>query len=400
MTTDRDYKQYHCDKRTAFYRQEGGLGRDVRHSRRSAMGLENSGEDGFDVACADGCWKFSAVAVVFLVLVGYLIETQPLYIKGISPMRVVRTNNRTYRKVASSRKLGRQLEALFQMDSADADTDVIEKVEEEVQTIVSTSSLKFENMELFNPFSNLFESRTFYQSDVQSSPSEMNDINRNLEDEDMVDSSTMKTSYDLIPQARVAFQTASFYFLIMVFCYIYANNSTRIRNSVSLSSLSIVLVLGHTLRRVKASFRSGAKRIRRSRGGYKDIPEGRRKGGGSWGNQRMASSMNRRNANYFISGSGMGPGLGGASIRVGYSDDRGIVESSEADGVQRQSRTIQMASKAAPATKNTKKPVGASTGIGGVVAEKGSVESGSLHDELWRKVHEVTSGSTKKSKKK
>jgi len=40
-----------------------------------------------DVACAKFCTGLSVIAMVFLVLVGVLIETQPLYIKGIKPKK-------------------------------------------------------------------------------------------------------------------------------------------------------------------------------------------------------------------------------------------------------------------------------------------------------------------------
>ena len=52
------------------------------------------------------------------------------------------------------------------------------------------------------------------------------------------------------------------------------------------------------------------------------------------------------------------------------------------------------AKKAAPSI------IGAVVGKTGVSEKTGAgAESKSLHDELWKKVHEVTSGSTKKSKK-
>jgi hypothetical protein len=431
MAKDEEYKyHYHADRQMSFYRQGGYGGRDARQrrtttaaGRRARMSSILEEEDSMDVMCAHGCWKFSAVAVIILVLVGYLMETQPLYIKGISTVRVQRTSSRRQLQQQQQQQQQLQLDpsSLFManedeeekessfwktLDNIDDTTSGEEEESEEVQTIVSTSSIKFASLDwssllVFQPF-HKFNNPNPYKDYQPKDEFDMdNSIHRNLEDEDVVDT-TLQTSYDLIPQARVAFQTASFYFLFMVFSYIYAHNAVRIRHSVSSSSLTLVFFVGVILRRVKASFRSGAKQIRRQRRGYRDIPENQSRAGVGVGGGGGSSSM--------------GMGMGGATIRVGYSsgEDRTITGGDldhhvGGGGVKHHhhSRTIQMAPKVTKASATgglkAKKAVPSIIG-GGVgktgVSEKSSVaESKSLHDELWKKVHEVTSGSTKKSKK-
>ena len=381
MMNDDEYR-FHSE--SSFYRHGRYGGRDVRSGVRAQSLV---GDESFDVKCADGCWKFSAVAVGFLFLVGYLIETQPLYIKGISTQRVQRTT--------SSRRMdfGMDDVTMNQEDQSfwrtlDTILEGKDATLEEVQTIVSTSSLKLANMDcyssLFQPFLNRND------NDVP--------IRRSLEDEDVVDG-TLHTSYDLIPQARVAFQTASFYFLIMVFTYIYAHNAMRIRYSLSSTYVSTILWSGSMMRRFKVSFRSGAKQIRRQRRGYRDIPEHNR-GMGVGGSGGLSGAS--RSGNEHV-------GIGGASIRVGYSEDRSTGGGGSGDnpvGVAKQiSRKIQIAPKVKTPSVTVSKGKKAipSLSLGGkkTTSEKsgGIMEATSLHDELWKKVHEVTSGSTKKSKK-
>jgi len=45
------------------------------------------------ICCAQGCAFFSAIAVLFLFFVGFMLDTQPLYIKGALPKIIVQTDD-------------------------------------------------------------------------------------------------------------------------------------------------------------------------------------------------------------------------------------------------------------------------------------------------------------------
>jgi len=242
---------------------------------------------------ANGCSFFSLIGMLFMIFVGILMETQPFYIKGVTPNQIVNVDSSTSNnRAAVLRSLGQwQDDDDDSMDNVTTTTNNnkwLSSVYNVIRSIQSSTIWqRYYHHRRIRIISTTVPSSTYsstsYSSTSYTSTSAQqqeeeerylnnNDDNNNDNNNDDDDFEYETTIYQMQQEAKTAFKTAALYFLTMVLTYIYAQNHERITVAQSSDSMCDVDGIVNEGRgcchRLSLALRAGLRRRK-----YSDIPD-------------------------------------------------------------------------------------------------------------------------------
>jgi hypothetical protein len=185
-----------------------------------------------NLACAKFCTYFSFIAILFLVMIGIMIEVQPLYIKGISAERVPMS----FRRMREEGNMGEN-ELLSYVHYSGRlrmlQSFYIHQPSSSLTSSSSASSSFSQQNEENNPPSTTspasINTKT-YDDDPITQYTKYNEYLRTLSDQQKE-----YIIYEMKSEAKTSFKAAALYFVVMVFCIIYTHNFERVHLMVGLS---------------------------------------------------------------------------------------------------------------------------------------------------------------------
>jgi len=238
---------------------------------------------------ANGCSFFSLIGMLFMIFVGILMETQPFYIKGVTPNQIVYVDSSTSsnNRAAVLRSLGQWQDddddSMDNVTTTTTNNEWLSSVYNVIRSIQSSTiwqryyhhrririiSSTAPSSTYSSPYSSTsYSSTTTQQQEEEERYLNNNDDNNN--DDDDFEYETIQ--YQMQQEAKTAFKTAALYFLTMVLTYIYAQNHERITVAQSPDSMCDVDGIVNEGRgcchRLSLALRAGLRRRK-----YSDIPD-------------------------------------------------------------------------------------------------------------------------------
>ena len=184
------------------------------YPQHPSLSQQQHQQQGYNIKCAKFCTFFSIIAILFLVMVGILIEVQPLYIKGISAERVPLS-------LRKMREMG------IGSTGSSGNGNGNGKSEKELLSFVNYSGRlrMLQSYYIHQPSSSSSSStnRKTYDDDPITNYEKYNAFLRSLSDEQKE-----YIVYEMKSQAKTAFKTAALYFVIMVLSIVYTHNLDRV----------------------------------------------------------------------------------------------------------------------------------------------------------------------------
>jgi len=242
---------------------------------------------------ANGCSFFSLIGMLFMIFVGILMETQPFYIKGVTPNQIVNVDSSTSNnRAAVLRSLGQWQDDDDSMDNVTTTNNnnkwlssmynVIRSIQSStiwqryyhhrrIRIISSTAPSSTYSSTSYSSTS--YSSTSYTSTSAQQQEEEERYLNNNDDNNNDDDDFEYETTiYQMQQEAKTAFKTAALYFLTMVLTYIYAQNHERITVAQSSDSMCDVDGIVNEGRgcchRLSLALRAGLRRRK-----YSDIPD-------------------------------------------------------------------------------------------------------------------------------
>lgn len=181
----------------------------------------------YNIQCAKFCAVFSFIAVLFLVMVGVLIEVQPLYIKGISPERVPMS----LRRMRERGNMGEN--ELLSYVHYSGRLRMLQSY------YIHQPSSQQKQKDKSKNNNNMIPTFT-YDDDPVTKYAKYNEYLRSLSNEQKE-----YIIYEMKSEAKTSFKAAALYFVVMVFSIIYTQNFDRVHIMFGLGCSLLWLKLKH-----------------------------------------------------------------------------------------------------------------------------------------------------------
>lgn len=239
--------------------------------KNSYAGMYYNQQYAYNIQCAKFCSFFSFIAILFLLMVGILIEVQPLYLKGVSPARVPMS----LRRMRESGQVSSEKEMLSYVHYSGRlrmlQSYYLHQHQQKGQSSASIKRKDSSSASSFFDSTSLLNQRLgTYDDDPTTNYVKYNQYLRELSNQQKE-----HIVYEMKSEAKTAFRAAALYFLVMVFCIIYTHNLERVHLILGVSCNMFLTRVKHFV------VNGGWRRVimvllnRYRRRDYRDIPEQR-----------------------------------------------------------------------------------------------------------------------------